>query len=99
MNKSVRNDDRFGHNGPQGSPFGGFGGGGFNINLEDILGGDFFSSFLVEALGAVQPVVDQTSSFVTVSLEMSFLGQNKKLWWTSPNPAARATERARKMAS
>ena len=34
--------DRFGHNGPQGSPFGG---GGFNINLEDILGGDFFSSF------------------------------------------------------
>ena len=37
--------DRFGHDGPQGSPFGGFGGGGFNINLEDILGGDFFSSF------------------------------------------------------
>lgn len=36
--------DRFGHGGPQGSPFGGFGG-GFNINLEDILGGDFFSSF------------------------------------------------------
>lgn len=35
--------DRFGHDGPQGSPFGGFGG-GFNINLEDILGGDFFSS-------------------------------------------------------
>ena len=37
--------DRFGHDGPQGSPFGGFGGGGFNINLDDILGGDFFSSF------------------------------------------------------
>ena len=37
--------DRFGHDGPSGSPFGGFGGGGFNINLEDILGGDFFSSF------------------------------------------------------
>ncbi len=37
--------DRYGHNGPSGSPFGGFGGGGFNINLEDILGGDFFSSF------------------------------------------------------
>ena len=37
--------DRFGHSGPQGSPFSGFGGGGFNINLEDILGGDFFSSF------------------------------------------------------
>lgn len=37
--------DRFGHNAPGGSPFGGFGGGSFNINLEDILGGDFFSSF------------------------------------------------------
>ena len=37
--------DRYGHNGPSGSPFGGFGGGSFNINLEDILGGDFFSSF------------------------------------------------------
>jgi len=36
--------DRFGHDGPQGSPFGGFSG-GFNINLDDILGGDFFSSF------------------------------------------------------
>ena len=36
--------DRFGHSGPGGSPFGGFGGGGFNINLEDILGGDFFSN-------------------------------------------------------
>lgn len=36
--------DRFGHDGPQGSAFGGFGG-GFNINLDDILGGDFFSSF------------------------------------------------------
>ena len=36
--------DRFGHDGPQG--FGGFGGsGGFNINIEDLFGGDFFSSF------------------------------------------------------
>ena len=35
--------DRFGHNGPSGSPFGGFGG-GFNVNFEDILGGDFFSN-------------------------------------------------------
>ena len=35
--------DRYGHNGPSGSPFGGFGGGSFNINLDDILGGDFFS--------------------------------------------------------
>ena len=36
--------DRFGHNSPGGSPFSGFGSGGFNINLEDILGGDFFSN-------------------------------------------------------
>ena len=36
-----RQYDRFGHNVPGGSPFGA---GGFNINLEDILGGDFFSS-------------------------------------------------------
>ena len=34
--------DRFGHDGPSGSPFGGFGGGGFNINLEDILEETFF---------------------------------------------------------
>ena len=37
--------DRFGHDGPAGSPFSGFSGGGFNINLEDLLGGDFFSGF------------------------------------------------------
>jgi len=35
--------DRFGHDGGQGNPFGGFGG-GFNINLEDLFGGDIFSS-------------------------------------------------------
>ncbi len=36
--------DRFGHNPPGGSPFGQGGFSGFNINLEDILGGDFFSN-------------------------------------------------------
>jgi len=36
--------DRFGHGNTGGSPFGGFGGGGFNINLEDVMGGDFFSN-------------------------------------------------------
>ena len=36
--------DRFGHSGPAGNPFGGFEG-GFNINLEDLFGGDIFSSF------------------------------------------------------
>ena len=40
-----RNYDRFGHNTPGGSPFGPGGFQGFDINLEDILGGDFFSSF------------------------------------------------------
>ena len=39
------NYDRFGHNSPGGSPFGPGGFQGFNINLDDILGGDFFSSF------------------------------------------------------
>ena len=42
--------DRFGHNGPAGNPFGGFSGGGFNINLEDLLGGDFFLDFLEEGV-------------------------------------------------
>jgi molecular chaperone DnaJ len=35
--------DRFGHSGPSGNPFSGFEG-GFNINLEDLFGGDLFSS-------------------------------------------------------
>tara|TARA_B100000003_G_scaffold159304_1_gene144966 strand:- start:12022 stop:13146 length:1125 start_codon:yes stop_codon:yes gene_type:complete len=39
-----RNYDRFGHNTPGGSPFGPGGFQGFNINLDDILGGDFFSN-------------------------------------------------------
>jgi molecular chaperone DnaJ len=39
-----RSYDRFGHNPPGGSPFGPGGFSGFNINLEDILGGDFFSN-------------------------------------------------------
>ena len=38
------NYDRFGHNAPGGSPFGPGGFQGFNINLDDILGGDFFSN-------------------------------------------------------
>ena len=36
--------DRFGHNAPGGSPFGAGGFQGFNINLDDILGGDLFSN-------------------------------------------------------
>jgi len=35
--------DRFGHSGPSGHPFSGFEG-GFNINLEDLFGGDLFSN-------------------------------------------------------
>ncbi len=38
------NYDKFGHNSPGGSPFGPGGFQGFNINLDDILGGDFFSN-------------------------------------------------------
>ena len=37
--------DRFGHNSPAGNPFADFSSGGFKINLEDLLGGDFFSGF------------------------------------------------------
>ena len=59
--------DRFGHDGPAGNPFGGFSGGGFNINLEDLLGGDFFRDSLVAAVVAVENAVALTFSFVTAS--------------------------------
>ena len=40
-----RNYDRFGHNAPGGSPFGPGGFQGFNINLDDILGGGFLFKY------------------------------------------------------
>ena len=48
-----RQYDRFGHNVPGGSPFGA---GGFNINLEDILGGDFSHQYLVEVVEVLEGV-------------------------------------------
>ena len=58
--------DRFGHNGPAGNPFGGFSGGGFNINLEDLLGGDFFSGFFGGGRGRTRERRGSIFSFVTV---------------------------------
>ena len=79
--------DRFGHNGPQGSPFGGFGGGGFNINLEDILGGDFFSSFFG---GGSRRRSNRRGSDIlirhTVSLRDVFLGTEQEVVIDLPEP-------------
>ena len=79
--------DRFGHNGPQGSPFGGFGGGGFNINLEDILGGDFFSSFF--GGGSRRRSTRRGSDILlrhTVSLRDVFLGTEQEVVVDLPEP-------------
>lgn len=79
--------DRFGHNGPQGSPFGGFGGGGFNINLEDILGGDFFSSFF--GGGSRRRSSRRGSDILirhTVSLRDVFLGTEQEVVVDLPEP-------------
>ena len=59
--------DRFGHDGPAGNPFGGFSGGGFNINLEDLLVEISFRDSLVAAVVAVENAVALTFSFVTAS--------------------------------
>ena len=79
--------DRFGHNGPQGSPFGGFGGGGFNITLEDILGGDFFSSFFG---GGSRRRSNRRGSDIlirhTVSLRDVFLGTEQEVVIDLPEP-------------
>lgn len=76
--------DRFGHNGPQGSPFGG---GGFNINLEDILGGDFFSSFFG---GGSRRRSNRRGSDIlirhTVSLRDVFLGTEQEVVIDLPEP-------------
>lgn len=76
--------DRFGHNGPQGSPFGG---GGFNINLEDILGGDFFSSFF--GGGSRRRSTRRGSDILirhTVSLRDVFLGTEQEVVVDLPEP-------------
>ncbi len=79
--------DRFGHDGPQGSAFGGFGGGGFNINLEDILGGDFFSSFF--GGGSRRRASRRGSDILlrhSISLEDVFLGSEQEIVVDLPEP-------------
>ncbi len=78
--------DRFGHDGPQGSSFGGFGG-GFNINLEDILGGDFFSSFF--GGGSRRRQSRRGNDILlrhSVSLEDVYLGSEHELVLDLPEP-------------
>ncbi|MBT5390731.1 MAG: molecular chaperone DnaJ [Euryarchaeota archaeon] len=74
--------DRFGHNGPGGSPFGGFGGGGFNINLEDILGGDFFSNIFGGGGGGGRRARRRGSDirmYHTVDLEKIYRGSTEEV--------------------
>lgn len=75
--------DRFGHDGPAGSPFGGFGGGGgFNINLEDILGGDFFSNIFGGGGGGGRQSRRRGSDirmFHTVDLKKIFQGSQEEV--------------------
>ena len=92
--------DRFGHNGPAGNPFGGFSGGGFNINLEDLLGGDFFSGFLVEGVDVHASVEDRIFSFVTASTwQPSLQGVRNPSNLTFLLNAALVMEPVRKMAT
>lgn len=81
--------DRFGHGGPQGSPFGGFGGGGFNINLEDILGGDFFSSFF--GGGSRRRSTRRGSDILirhSISLRDVYLGSEQEVVLDLPEPCS-----------
>jgi molecular chaperone DnaJ len=70
--------DRFGHNPPGGSPFGAGGFSGFNINLDDILGGDFFSSFF----GGSRRSANNGNDILlrhTITLEQAFTGVKEQI--------------------
>ena len=71
--------DRYGHNTPGGSPFGGFSGGSFNINLEDILGGDFFSSFFGGGSRRSRNRGNDVIFRYSVNLESVFEGTSEEL--------------------
>tara|TARA_B100001564_G_C20654651_1_gene678562 strand:+ start:1207 stop:2361 length:1155 start_codon:yes stop_codon:yes gene_type:complete len=71
--------DRFGHNGPSGSPFGGFGGGSFNVNLDDILGGDFFSHLFGGSSRRSRNRGNDVIVRYTISLESVFSGSSEEL--------------------
>ena len=71
--------DRYGHNTPGGSPFGGFSGGSFNVNLEDILGGDFFSSFFGGGWRRSRNRGNDVIFRYSVNLESVFEGTSEEL--------------------
>ena len=71
--------DRFGHNSPSGSPFGGFNSGSFNINLDEILGGDFFSSFFGGSSRRSRNRGNDVVVRYTVSIESIYSGTNEEL--------------------
>ena len=71
--------DRYGHNTPGGSPFGGFSGGSFNVNLEDILGGDFFSSFFGGGSRRSRNRGNDVIFRYSVNLESVFEGTSEEL--------------------
>ena len=80
--------DRFGHQGAGGNPFGGFGGsGGFNINLEDLFGGDIFSSMFG---GGRQRRNKRRGNDIlvrhTIDLEMVLNGSSEEIELDLPSP-------------
>ena len=80
--------DRFGHQGAGGNPFGGFGGsGGFNINLEDLFGGDIFSSMFG---GGRQRSNRRRGNDIlvrhTIDLEMVLDGSSEEIELDLPSP-------------
>ena len=70
--------DRFGHNPPGGSPFGAGGFSGFNINLDDILGGDLFSSFFGGSRRSSNTGNDILLRH-TITLEQAFTGVKEQI--------------------
>lgn len=83
--------DRFGHSGPGGSPFGGFGSGNFNINLEDILGGDFFSNIFGGGGGRARSNSRRGSdirTYHTVNLEQIYSGSSEEMELDLPVPCS-----------
>ena len=71
--------DRFGHNGPSGSPFAGFGSGSFNINLDDILGGDFFSNLFGGSGRRSRNRGNDVMVRYTITLDSVFFGTSEEL--------------------
>jgi molecular chaperone DnaJ len=80
--------DRFGHQGAGGNPFGGSGGGGFNINLEDLFGGDIFSSMF--GGGGRQRSDKRRGNDIlvrhTIDMEMVLNGSNEEIELDLPCP-------------